>query len=45
MTGSTKHDLTGAYPGSHTWISITWTPKNGLYMTMYYTPKVPELYY
>lgn len=40
-----KHTMDSSYPGTHTWISITWTPKTGLYMTMYYTPKIPELYY
>ncbi|TIC99759.1 4-O-dimethylallyl-L-tyrosine synthase [Colletotrichum higginsianum] len=39
-----KHNL-GADSGTHTWISLTWTEKTGLYMTMYYTPKLPEFYF
>nr|BDX35609.1 DMATS-type prenyltransferase StrI [Stachybotrys sp.] len=44
-------DLEYAFPknslnesaGTHTWVSITYTPKTGLYMTMYYTPRLPEV--
>ena len=31
--------------GTHTWMPITHTPKTGLYMTMYLSPKLPEVYY
>ncbi|KAF2228552.1 aromatic prenyltransferase [Viridothelium virens] len=37
-----KHDLSSK-DLTHTWISLTYTPKTGLYMTMYYTPKLPEV--
>ncbi|KAF6229216.1 hypothetical protein HO133_007332 [Letharia lupina] len=50
-----KSDLNKAFPkhgitenmgvGTHTWMSITHTPKTGLYMTMYLSPKLPEVYY
>ncbi|KAI3316827.1 tryptophan dimethylallyltransferase-domain-containing protein [Xylariaceae sp. AK1471] len=35
-----QHSLTTTGRGTHTWISITYTPMTGLYMTMYYTPKL-----
>ncbi|KAI5918416.1 tryptophan dimethylallyltransferase-domain-containing protein [Camillea tinctor] len=38
-----KHDLTSDVT-THTWISLTHTEKTGLYMTMYYTPKLPLMY-
>ncbi|KAI1735258.1 aromatic prenyltransferase [Xylaria scruposa] len=40
-----RHDL--SIPGrlTHTWISLTYTKKTGIYMTMYYTPRLPEFYY
>nr|UQE90685.1 prenyltransferase PT1 [Periconia sp.] len=46
-------DLDAAFPkhniktssGTHTFLSLTYTHKTGLYMTMYYTTKFPELYY
>jgi hypothetical protein len=41
---STKHNLSAA-SGTHTWISLTHTEKTGLYMTMYYTPKLPEMHF
>ncbi|KAK8037823.1 Indole prenyltransferase tdiB [Apiospora marii] len=37
-----KNNLGGA-AGTHTWISLTWTPKTGLYMTLYYTPRPAEM--
>ncbi|KAH7323174.1 aromatic prenyltransferase [Stachybotrys elegans] len=41
-----KHRLDSGNGGlAHTWISLTWAPKTGLYMTMYYTPKLPEFYF
>ncbi|ROW12011.1 hypothetical protein VPNG_05200 [Cytospora leucostoma] len=48
-----QSDLTSAFPKidldtprelAHTWISLTHTPKTGLYMTMYYTPKITQFY-
>jgi hypothetical protein len=44
--GSPKHDLGASSGGlTHTWISLTYTAKTGLYMTMYYTPKLPEFWF
>ncbi|KAJ8130683.1 hypothetical protein O1611_g2946 [Lasiodiplodia mahajangana] len=40
-----KHNLSTSAGLTHTWVSLTWTEKTGLYMTMYYTPKVPEFYF
>ncbi|KAL8942497.1 MAG: hypothetical protein Q9216_001641 [Gyalolechia sp. 2 TL-2023] len=50
-----QSDLNKAFPkhgvtenkgvGTHTWMSVTHTPKTGLYMTMYLSPKLPEVYY
>ncbi|ETS75465.1 hypothetical protein PFICI_12409 [Pestalotiopsis fici W106-1] len=46
-------DMASAYPEidlntpgelCHTWVSLTWTQKTGLYMTMYYTPKITQFY-
>ena len=43
---SPKHGITeNVGVGTHTWMSITHTPKTGLYMTMYLSPKLPEVYY
>ena len=43
---SPRHGLTeNKGVGTHTWMSITHTPKTGLYMTMYLSPKLPEVYY
>jgi hypothetical protein len=43
---SPKHDITeNIGVGTYTWMSITHTPKTGLYMTMYLSPKLPEVYY
>ncbi|KAI3317770.1 aromatic prenyltransferase [Xylariaceae sp. AK1471] len=38
-----KHDLHSPHNLTHTWVSLTWTPKTGLYMTMYYTAKLPQV--
>ncbi|KAI1432415.1 tryptophan dimethylallyltransferase-domain-containing protein [Xylaria sp. CBS 124048] len=40
-----KHDLHDTRSLTHTWISLTWSQKTGLYMTMYYTPKLPQFYF
>jgi DMATS type aromatic prenyltransferase len=41
-----RHGIeSGRSRGTHTCISITWTAKTGLYMTMYYTPKLPEFHF
>jgi DMATS type aromatic prenyltransferase len=48
-----KQDLELAFPRSnsgrdratHTWISVTWTEKSGLYMTMYYSPEIPKFHF
>ena len=42
---SPKHGITGKSVGTHTYISITHTPKTGLYMTMYLSPKLPEFHF
>lgn len=39
LDGSPKHDLNTSGKLTHTYISLTYTHKAGLYMTMYYTPK------
>ncbi|KAI1497646.1 aromatic prenyltransferase [Biscogniauxia marginata] len=44
-TAFPKHSITEKGVGTHTYISITHTPKTGLYMTMYYSPKLPEFYF
>ncbi|KAI1632605.1 aromatic prenyltransferase [Biscogniauxia mediterranea] len=45
-TAFPKHGITaGKAAGTHTYLSITHTPKTGLYMTMYYSPKLPEFYF
>nr|QJQ82456.1 BisB [Biscogniauxia sp.] len=44
-TAFPKSGITGDGVGTHTYISITHTPKTGLYMTMYYSPKLPEFYF
>ncbi|KAI1113122.1 aromatic prenyltransferase [Nemania sp. NC0429] len=40
-----KHDFNTPDKLIHTWISLTWTKKAGCYMTMYYSPRLPDLYY
>lgn len=37
--------MTDKSVGTHTYLSITHTPKTGLYMTMYLSPKLPEFYF
>ncbi|KAK6210532.1 hypothetical protein LQW54_006140 [Pestalotiopsis sp. IQ-011] len=39
-----KMDLNTAGDISHTWVSLTWAQKTGLYMSMYYTPKITQFY-
>lgn len=41
---SPKIDLDTPRELAHTWVSLTHTPKTGLYMTMYYTPKITQFY-
>ncbi|RYC64352.1 hypothetical protein CHU98_g1872 [Xylaria longipes] len=45
VTTFPKHNLNTPAKLTHTWISLTYTEKTGLYMTMYYTPKVPEFFF
>ncbi|GAP88223.2 putative 7-dimethylallyltryptophan synthase [Rosellinia necatrix] len=53
LAASYQSDLAATFPkhplstagGTHTFISLTYTPKTGLYMTTYYTTKLPELYF
>ncbi|CAN8106532.1 unnamed protein product [Discula destructiva] len=53
LAGRYKSDLETAFPngaietsvGTHTYLSITYTPKTGLYMTMYLSPKLPGWYF
>ncbi|KAI0154643.1 aromatic prenyltransferase [Xylariaceae sp. FL1272] len=40
-----RHDFTTRGRLTHTWISLTHTEKTGIYMTMYYTPKLSEFFY
>ncbi len=40
ITDSAKHDLNASKRLIHTWISLTYTHKTGLYMSMYYNPKI-----
>ncbi|KAI7211772.1 hypothetical protein KC333_g7487 [Hortaea werneckii] len=48
-----KSDLNKAFPrsmtekslGTHTYLSITYTPKTGHYLTMYLSPKLPETFF
>jgi DMATS type aromatic prenyltransferase len=43
---SPKHDIAGpSSSGTHTFLSITHTPKTGLYMVMYLSPRLPQFEY
>lgn len=41
---SPRTDLNTPGELAHTWVSLTHTPKTGLYMSMYYTPKITQFY-
>jgi hypothetical protein len=44
VNGSPELDLNNTDALAHTYINLTVTAKAGLYMTMYYTPKMTQFY-